>query len=129
MEQTSQLVEHILHHALIAVIPDPQHFDAVLAGICDVHIGALLRVEAAAHANVLEVGAALNDIFAHAGGIAQQGGIRVPDAADDLFVIRRNIPVKDDFLSIIMQFFFSGRDEADGLNGNQFFKHGKVPPF
>ena len=45
---------------------------ALFPGKGDVHIGAFLRVEAAAHPDVAQVRAALDDVFAHAGGIAQQ---------------------------------------------------------
>ena len=95
VQQAGQLVQHILHHAAVAVIPDAQHLDAPGAGVGDVYIGAFLGVKAAAHADVADVRAALNDALAHAGGVAQQHRVGVPDAADDLVLVGGDVGVAE----------------------------------
>ena len=94
VQQAGQLVQNILHNAAVAVIPDAQHLDAPGACVGNIHVGALLRVQAAAHADIADVGALRNDLLAHARGVAQQHGVGVPDAAHHLGIAGRYVPVQ-----------------------------------
>ena len=123
MQQTGQLVQNILHNAAVAVIPDAQHLNAPGACVGNIHVGALLRVQAAAHADIADVGALRNDFLAHAGGVAQQHGVGVPDAAHHLGVAAGHVPVQHHLFGVAVQFLLGRGDQADRLNGNKLFKH------
>ena len=116
-------MQDVLHNAAVAVVPDAQHFDAAGAGVGDIHIGAFLRIQAAAHADVTDIRAALDHAFAHAGGVAQKHGIGISDALHDLVIAGRDIAVQRHFFCVLMQRFLGGRNQAYRLNDHQFVEH------
>ena len=61
MKQACQLVQHVFHHTAVAVIADAQHADVFLAGISDIHVGALFGVQAATHTDVTDVRTCVDD--------------------------------------------------------------------
>ena len=123
VQQAGQLVQNVLHNAAVAVIPDAQHLDAPGACVGDIHVSTLLRVQAAAHPDIADVGALRDDFLAHAGGVAQQYGIGVPDAAHHLVVAAGHVPVQHHLLGVAVQLLLGRGDQADRLNGNKLFKH------
>ena len=103
-------MEDILHNAPVAIVPDAEHADALGACKCDIDIGAFLGIQAAAHADVADAGAALEDGAADAGSVAEQDGVRVADAADDLVIVCGDVVEQDNFLGVLEKLFFGGRD-------------------
>ena len=62
MKELYELVDHILYDAVITVVTDALHLDAMGTCVRDVNIGTLLTVETAAHTDIAKVRCLRHDI-------------------------------------------------------------------
>lgn len=126
MQIANQLADDVFDDALVAVVLHARHDDALFAGGGDVDVCTLLLVQAAAHADIAQVRAAGHGLAAHAGGVADEGRVRVADAADDLLVVRGETVVQDNLFGKLMQALLRRGEQVHRLNGHDFLKHRSV---
>ena len=118
VENPHQLVHHVLHHAPVPVIPYAQNLNPMFPGIGDIHIGAGLRIQAAAHAHIADIGTLLQHALSNLGCIADQNAVRIPNPFYYLIFMLRNIFIQYHFLRVLLQFLLGGRNQAYRLYGH-----------
>ena len=123
VEQADQLADHKFDHAVVAIIPDAGHHNALFPCLGNVHVGAFFIVQAAAHADVADGWACLDDAAVDLAGKGDQHAIGIANAADDLFIALGNVCV---FHILFAQLLEPGHPlciNAYRLNGHDLFKH------
>ncbi len=91
VQASYQLTDYILHHALIAIIPDAGNSYIPAISISDIHVGALGRVKRVAHANIFHIGTLLKGGHPKLGGIAKQYRVGISYSCCNLMIIFWNI--------------------------------------
>ena len=123
MEQIHQAADAKLGDARVAIIPDAGDDDALFPAAGNIHIGALLIVQAAAHSDIPHIGTGLDHRPGNEGGKGYQNPVGVSDAADHFFQALGNVLIGHILPAQGFQLFHMLFVHSDGLDGHQFFKH------